>query len=65
VNRILKGQLKKLKLISGSTSNSGLSYYTNSRQLLSLVPVPLSPQVNQAIKMSQNNSIEISKKLFS
>ena len=37
----IKGADKKLKLISGSTTNSGLSNHTTFRQIKSRVPVPL------------------------
>ena len=41
MNKILKGQLTKFKLISGSKTNSGLSYHTTLRPFKSRVPVPL------------------------
>ena len=41
LNRILKEQFKKIRLISGSTINSELSNHTTFRQLKSRVPAPL------------------------
>ena len=41
LNRILKGQLKKFRLISGGSIKTGLFNHTTFKELWSRVPVPL------------------------